>query len=239
MGLEIPARNRQQSSYFLRPWRCEPSHRPPLLAAKGAPGGAYLEVITSSVQHVDTCGPIRAGPDPRGSFAPARRGAGRHRARRDGPRVDHDPRETDTRRRTRAAAWVEEVAELTSPDDIHWCAGSDEEWTELTDELVAAGTFVRLDQSKKPNSFYARVRPHRRRARRGPHLHLLRRREGRRAHQQLDGPGRDEGDHDRALPRAACRAARCTSSRSSWATSTPRSRCSASRSPTRPTSSSR
>ena len=44
---------------------------------------------------------------------------------------------------------------------------------------------------------------------------------------------------DRALPRLACRAARCTSSPSSWATSTPTSRCSASRSPTRPTSSSR
>ena len=43
------------------------------------------------------------------------------------------------------AAWVAEVAALTQPDAIHWCTGSDEEWTELTDGLVAAGTFTRLD----------------------------------------------------------------------------------------------
>ena len=43
------------------------------------------------------------------------------------------------------------------------------------------------------------LRPHGCGARRGPHLHLLRRREGRRAHQQLDGPERDEGHHARPL----------------------------------------
>ena len=69
--------------------------------------------------------------------------------------------------------FVTEVAAMTTPDRIHWCTGSDEEWTELTDALVATGTFTRLDPAKKPNSFYARLRPHRRRARRGPHLHLL------------------------------------------------------------------
>ncbi len=50
-------------------------------------------------------------------------------------------------------SWVEEVAALTKPDAIHWCDGSDEEWTKITDALVEAGTFVRLDESKKPNSF--------------------------------------------------------------------------------------
>ena len=44
-----------------------------------------------------------------------------------------------------------------------------------------------------------RLRPDRRGARRGPHLHLLGRGEGLRAHQQLDGPGRDEGHHAQAL----------------------------------------
>ena len=57
------------------------------------------------------------------------------------------------------AAWVDEVSELTQPDAIHWCDGTDEEWNNLTDELVTAGTFVRLDDSKKPNSFWCASDP--------------------------------------------------------------------------------
>jgi phosphoenolpyruvate carboxykinase (GTP) len=59
----------------------------------------------------------------------------------------------------RLAAWVAEVAALTQPDDIHWCTGSDKEWGELTDQLVAAGTFTRLDPGKKPNSFHCASDP--------------------------------------------------------------------------------
>ncbi len=55
--------------------------------------------------------------------------------------------------------WVNEVAELTRPDRIHWCTGSDDEWVELTDALVAAGTYVKLDENKKPNSFWAASDP--------------------------------------------------------------------------------
>src|SRR3954468_14471632 len=55
--------------------------------------------------------------------------------------------------------WVDEVAALTQPDHVHWCTGSEEEWTGLTDALVATGTFVRLDPAKKPNSFYAASDP--------------------------------------------------------------------------------
>ncbi|MFC6285458.1 phosphoenolpyruvate carboxykinase (GTP) [Nocardioides sp. GCM10027113] len=55
--------------------------------------------------------------------------------------------------------FVDEVATLTTPDRIHWCTGSDEEWTELTDALVASGTFTRLNPQIKPNSFYARTDP--------------------------------------------------------------------------------
>jgi phosphoenolpyruvate carboxykinase (GTP) len=57
----------------------------------------------------------------------------------------------------RLLGWVAAVAELTEPDGIHWCDGSEEEWTRLTDGLVEAGTVVRLD--KKLNSFWARTDP--------------------------------------------------------------------------------
>jgi phosphoenolpyruvate carboxykinase (GTP) len=56
-------------------------------------------------------------------------------------------------------AFVREAAELTTPDRIYWCTGSDEEWVELTDALVSTGTFTRLDPAKKPNSFYAASDP--------------------------------------------------------------------------------
>jgi phosphoenolpyruvate carboxykinase (GTP) len=56
-------------------------------------------------------------------------------------------------------AWVDEVAALTMPDDVVWCDGSQAEWDRLTDELVQAGTLVRLDERKKPHSFWARTDP--------------------------------------------------------------------------------
>ncbi|MDA3627763.1 phosphoenolpyruvate carboxykinase (GTP) [Saccharopolyspora oryzae] len=57
----------------------------------------------------------------------------------------------------RLLSWVREVAELTTPDRVVWCDGSQEEWQRLTDQLVEAGTFTRLE--KKPNSFYAASDP--------------------------------------------------------------------------------
>jgi phosphoenolpyruvate carboxykinase (GTP) len=56
-------------------------------------------------------------------------------------------------------AWVDEVTALTQPDAVVWCDGSDEEWTRLTDALVDSRTFVRLDEAKKPNSFWAASDP--------------------------------------------------------------------------------
>lgn len=56
-------------------------------------------------------------------------------------------------------AWVRDTAELTTPDRVVWVDGSEEEWGRLTDELVGAGTLVRLDDTKKPNSFWARTDP--------------------------------------------------------------------------------
>jgi phosphoenolpyruvate carboxykinase (GTP) len=56
-------------------------------------------------------------------------------------------------------AWVDEVAALTRPSDIQWCEGTPEEWARVTDRLVATGTFVKLDEEKKPNSFYCASDP--------------------------------------------------------------------------------
>ncbi|MDO4255826.1 MAG: phosphoenolpyruvate carboxykinase (GTP) [Kocuria sp.] len=51
--------------------------------------------------------------------------------------------------------WVREIAELAQPERIHWADGSEAEWTQLTDQMVEAGTLVRLSQEKFPNSFAA------------------------------------------------------------------------------------
>ena len=55
--------------------------------------------------------------------------------------------------------WVEEVAELTQPDSIHWCDGSTEEYDRLAQALVDQGTFERLNDFKRPNSYLARSDP--------------------------------------------------------------------------------
>ncbi|MDY6808105.1 MAG: phosphoenolpyruvate carboxykinase (GTP) [Actinomycetota bacterium] len=56
-------------------------------------------------------------------------------------------------------AWVAEVAELTQPDRVVWADGTDEEWQRLSEQLVEAGTFERLNDEKKPNSFLAKSDP--------------------------------------------------------------------------------
>jgi phosphoenolpyruvate carboxykinase (GTP) len=56
-------------------------------------------------------------------------------------------------------SWVEEIAELTQPDAVHWCDGSAEEYDALAQQLVEAGTFEKLSDAKRPNSYLARSSP--------------------------------------------------------------------------------
>ncbi|NNN08013.1 MAG: phosphoenolpyruvate carboxykinase (GTP) [Acidimicrobiaceae bacterium] len=51
--------------------------------------------------------------------------------------------------------WVEEIAQLTTPDRIHWCDGSEREYDELCQLLIDQGTFLKLSDVKRPNSYYA------------------------------------------------------------------------------------
>src|SRR5690606_7593908 len=55
--------------------------------------------------------------------------------------------------------WIKEVAELCQPKDIHWCDGSQGEYDRLCKELVAAGTFLKLNEQLRPGSFLARSDP--------------------------------------------------------------------------------
>jgi phosphoenolpyruvate carboxykinase (GTP) len=65
------------------------------------------------------------------------------------------PKRQATTEHTGLQAWVEEIAGLTQPDDIHWCDGSAEEYDQLAQILIDAGTFERLSETKRPGSYLA------------------------------------------------------------------------------------
>ncbi|MGH8982469.1 MAG: phosphoenolpyruvate carboxykinase (GTP) [Acidimicrobiia bacterium] len=55
--------------------------------------------------------------------------------------------------------WIEEAVELCQPDAVHWCDGSDEEFALFAKQLVDAGTFVELDPTRRPGSYWAASDP--------------------------------------------------------------------------------
>ncbi|MBC2605411.1 phosphoenolpyruvate carboxykinase (GTP) [Pelagicoccus albus] len=55
--------------------------------------------------------------------------------------------------------WVDKMSALCEPDAIHWCDGSQDEYDSLCESMVLSGTFVKLNEEKRPNSYYCRSDP--------------------------------------------------------------------------------
>jgi phosphoenolpyruvate carboxykinase (GTP) len=60
---------------------------------------------------------------------------------------------------TKLRVWLAEMIELCKPDQVHFCDGSQAEYDQLCQELVDKGTFIKLNEALRPNSFLARSDP--------------------------------------------------------------------------------
>src|SRR5690606_9461873 len=97
-------------------------------------------------------GPPACASDPRSTWA---RPASARRPRSDAVHRLHWRTMTATTSNKKLQAWVDEWAEIFQPDDVHWCDGSPEEYDALCRSLVEAGTFEKLSDAKRPNSYLA------------------------------------------------------------------------------------
>jgi len=66
---------------------------------------------------------------------------------------------TGTTSNTRLQQWVADWAAILQPTDVYWCDGSAEEYDRLAQSLVEAGIFTKLDEAKRPNSYWAHSDP--------------------------------------------------------------------------------
>ncbi len=69
--------------------------------------------------------------------------------------TSQSPAATAPTKHAKLLDWVGEIANLTQPDAVHWCDGSSEEYDGLAQSLLEAGTFERLSDAKRPNSYLA------------------------------------------------------------------------------------
>ena len=70
-----------------------------------------------------------------------------------------EPKTANGVRHHKLAQWVDEVAQLTKPERVHWCDGSAAEYDEMLRLMVQAGTAIPMNPEKRPHSIFVRSTP--------------------------------------------------------------------------------